>query len=237
MSADQREIDLARVFVDLADSLRGGHDVIDTMDVLVQATVTHTRASEAAVVLADAGGSLHVVASTSERSVDVEEAQIGTGSGPCVAAYADGHLLEVPDVQQVVDRWPEFVETAEASGLRAAVAIPLTVRDRTIGGMNVFLREAGRLDDVELVLLQAMTHVATISVLQQRDADARDELTDQLQRALDARVTIEQAKGFLAYQHQTGVDQAFALIRDHARRHRVRLREVAEGVVRRELSL
>jgi hypothetical protein len=237
MSADQREIDLARVFVDLADSLRGGHDVIDTMDVLVQATVTHTRASEAAVVLADAGGSLHVVASTSERSVDVEEAQIGTESGPCVAAYADGHLLEVPDVRQVVDRWPEFVETAEASGLRAAVAIPLTVRDRTIGGMNVFLREAARLDDVELVLLQAMTHVATISVLQQRDADARDELTDQLQRALNARVTIEQAKGFLAYQHQTGVDQAFALIRDHARRHRVRLREVAEGVVRRELSL
>jgi len=237
MTSDQSDSQIGDVFARLADSLRAGDDIVDTMDVLVRAAVDHTRAAEAAVVLVAPSGVLHVVASTTERSVDVEEAQIGTGSGPCLAAYERGEVIEVPLVAAVADQWPEFVETAESSGLRAVVAVPLRVRDRSIGGMNVFLAEPGSLPAVELALLEAMSHVATISVLQQRDADARDELADQLQRALDARVTIEQAKGFLAYQHHVSVDQAFGLIREHARRHRVRLREVAEQVVRREISL
>ncbi|HEX2177630.1 MAG TPA: ANTAR domain-containing protein [Nocardioidaceae bacterium] len=73
--------------------------------------------------------------------------------------------------------------------------------------------------------------MATIAVLQDRLARQRD-LVDQLQHALNSRVTIEQAKGVLATRLDIGTDEAFRLLRDRARDDRRRLRDLAEDVVR-----
>ena len=56
-------------------------------------------------------------------------------------------------------------------------------------------------------------------------------LTEQLQGALNSRVTIEQAKGVLARTHGVDVDAAFERMRDYARRHHHRLSDVACAVV------
>ncbi len=53
----------------------------------------------------------------------------------------------------------------------------------------------------------------------------------QLERALESRVVIEQAKGILAERYELGIDDAFVLLRRAARSSRVRLRELAERVV------
>ena len=52
-----------------------------------------------------------------------------------------------------------------------------------------------------------------------------------LQRALDTRVVIEQAKGVLAERFDTDVHQAFHLLRVAARSNRIRLRDLATRVV------
>jgi hypothetical protein len=57
------------------------------------------------------------------------------------------------------------------------------------------------------------------------------ERTIQLQTALDSRIVIEQAKGILAERHGTGVDEAFEQLRRDARSRRMRLRDVARGIV------
>jgi AmiR/NasT family two-component response regulator len=57
------------------------------------------------------------------------------------------------------------------------------------------------------------------------------EQTAQLQRALDSRVVIEQAKGVLAERFGIGVDEAFAVLRHAARSNGLRLRELALEVV------
>ena len=59
-------------------------------------------------------------------------------------------------------------------------------------------------------------------------------LTEQnanLQRALDSRVVIEQAKGVLAERFELDVTEAFELLRRSARNNRVRLHDLAEQVV------
>ena len=53
----------------------------------------------------------------------------------------------------------------------------------------------------------------------------------QLQRALESRIVIEQAKGVLAERYRIGVDEAFALLRRSARNHRLRLHALATAVV------
>ncbi|MGH3105550.1 MAG: ANTAR domain-containing protein [Gaiellaceae bacterium] len=57
------------------------------------------------------------------------------------------------------------------------------------------------------------------------------ERSAQLQRALETRIVIEQAKGMLAERLGLGVDEAFELIRRGARDGRIRLHELAGRVV------
>ena len=55
-------------------------------------------------------------------------------------------------------------------------------------------------------------------------------LTAQLQNALHSRVTIEQAKGMLAERLHISVDEAFNLLRRHARSNNLRLSDLAMEV-------
>jgi glycerol-3-phosphate dehydrogenase len=55
----------------------------------------------------------------------------------------------------------------------------------------------------------------------------QQELSEQLQEALASRIVIEQAKGITAHRHGVTIDQAYQLIRTHARNNNTSLRTVA----------
>lgn len=67
--------------------------------------------------------------------------------------------------------------------------------------------------------------------------EAAQERMQQLQTALDSRVLIERAKGYLAANAGIDPDEAFQIIRAHARRTRKQTHEVCRGVLTGELSL
>ena len=112
------------------------------------------------------------------------------------------------------------------------LALPLRLRGRVIGALNLFDAQDGTLSDPEIrPVAQAMADVATIAILQERLGQQREVLNEQLQSALTSRVIIEQAKGVLATRLEIEMDQAFELMRRRSRDERRRLVEVAEEVV------
>jgi GAF domain-containing protein len=69
-------------------------------------------------------------------------------------------------------------------------------------------------------------------------AERRQRLTnEQLQQALDSRVIIEQAKGFVAALRDIDTTEAFDRLRSYSRSHRTDIHEVARRVVDRTLIL
>jgi hypothetical protein len=58
-----------------------------------------------------------------------------------------------------------------------------------------------------------------------------DTVNEQLQTALNSRVIIEQAKGKLAERLGLDMDQAFSVLRDHARTRNLRLSDVAPAFI------
>lgn len=237
MSVLEPNAELADVFVLLADSLGPDNDLVDTLDVLVQAATSFTSAVDAGILLQSAEGTLHIVASTSERASDIEEAQIGALEGPCLVCVQSGELVEVPDISRSQDRWPNFAATSESRGLRAAHAVPMRLRTRVLGGMNLFSDQLGLFDDRDAALSLALAQLATISIIQSRTIESRTTVSAELQRALESRVIIEQAKGVVAYQRGIGMDGAFALLRNHARSNNLGIRAFAERVVNRKVNL
>ena len=59
----------------------------------------------------------------------------------------------------------------------------------------------------------------------------------ELQHALTSRIVIEQAKGMIAVREGISIEQAFARLRQHARRHNANIHEVARAVVELGLSV
>jgi GAF domain-containing protein len=222
---------LGDVFVFLSDSLDAGHDIVDTMNVLVDASTRFTTATQAGIVLAGPDGALHVVASTSERTSEVEERQLGTREGPCIEAFLTGRAVEIADVSATAGTWPDFAAAATACGFRSVHTVPLRLRTRTLGSLNLFSPDIGPLGDTDAALVQALADVATIGLIHHRSDQEHVTLNHQLQRALDSRIVIEQAKGVLAERHGIPVDKAFALLRHTARGRGARLHDVAQEVM------
>jgi len=237
MTETSREAALVDAFTTLADSLVAGFDVIELLQSLVETCHDLLDVAEGGILLADEQGVLDVVASTSEATSLVETMQLDAEQGPCWECFRTGRVSTVASLEADDPRWPEFARVARQQGFRSVHAIPLRLRDQVIGTLNLLRHEPGELNDRDVRVAQALADVATIGILQERTLRESAVVQAQLQRALSTRIVIEQAKGVLAHTHDVSTDEAFDLMRSHARSQQLRLADVARRLVDREITL
>jgi GAF domain-containing protein len=236
MNAATRQQRLLHTFAALADTMVDDYDVVDLLQMLVDSCHELLSATAAGILLADSEGGLELVASTSEATSLVETMQLGAQSGPCIESYRTGTSVSVPLIAESPAEWAAFRDSALTMGFASAEAIPLRLRDTTIGTLNLLRTEPGTAPRADIVVAQAFADVATIGILHERSLRESEVLSHQLQFALDRRVVIEQAKGVISFTNGVPIAEAFELLRGYARRNSLPLTDVARRVVLRELS-
>ena len=222
---------LSETFVELTDTMVADFDVIDFLHMLTNRSVLLLDVSAAGLLLADPRGQLRVVAASSEAARLLELFQLQNDQGPCLDCFRSGQPVAAADLGAEAARWPRFAPAAREAGFAAVQALPMRLRDQVIGALNLFRGGPGAFDPVEIRVGQAMADVATISLLHERGMRRSDTLNEQLQTALNSRVIIEQAKGKLAERLGLDMNQAFTLLRDHARSRNLRLSDLAQAVI------
>jgi GAF domain-containing protein len=232
-----REEWLARTFVELADTLVADFDVIELMSTLVDRCSELLESSEVGLALADPQGQLRVLASSTERMRVLELIEIQSDEGPCRDCFRAGSRVVNQRLDEVEDRWPRFAAAALSAGFQMVHALPLRLRNETIGAMNIFNANFVELTSQEVNLAQALADAATIGILQERAVRHGVQLAGQLQQALNSRIVVEQAKGVVAERLQIGMDEAFDLMRGYSRGQRRRLSEVAASLIEGSLSV
>jgi AmiR/NasT family two-component response regulator len=108
---------------------------------------------------------------------------------------------------------------------------------RTGWALNLFTSQPGPLDDDTVALGQALADAATIGIVHQRALTRSGVVTEQLQTALNSRIVIEQAKGFLAERLGISVDDAFVILRRRARDTNRKLTDLADDISAGRLDL
>jgi hypothetical protein len=117
---ERRDDDLARAFTTIAGSFDRGFGVIDMLHTVVAECAKVLGIADVGVILADARGTLNVVAATSEKTVRVEQLQIHDGLGPCCRAFATGVPVSIPRIEHADGAESSFRASAFEQGFRSA---------------------------------------------------------------------------------------------------------------------
>nr|WSY54631.1 GAF and ANTAR domain-containing protein [Streptomyces sp. NBC_00886] len=237
-----REGRLAAALLEAADTLTETFDTGDYLRRLSDHCVELLPARAAGIMLIDGGEGVSLAGSSHREEMALDLLAAQHGDGPCLESYGSGRPVPPVSISvaHAAARWPEFTERALRHGIVATFAVPVRRRETLLGALNVFLPTLpnGAPDGSrwELLVAQALADAAALGLQNHRTYAQFRSLAGQLQEALSSRVRIEQAKGILAERWQVGTDEAFIVLRGHARRHRLPLDRVARAVIERTVD-
>ena len=150
---------------------------------------------------------------------------------PCRNASTTGQVVRLTDTREESTRWPEFAATATHLDVAGVGAVPMRLDNQIIGALNLYSTEPRQWSDDDIAVAQPAAGLATTHLVNASKLRQQEQLSEQLQEALDSRIVIEQAKGITAQQCAVTVDQAYQRMRRHARDNKTTLREAAKAIV------
>ena len=134
-------------------------------------------------------------------------------------------------------RWPSFFDVAQAAGIRAVFAYPLSIVGTRVGVLTLYQDREGDLSAEQHEDSLVMADVLTETVLSLQDEAPRGELAEGLAEVVAYRAEIHQASGMVAVQLQIPVAEALVRIRAHAFAMNQQIGVVAGDIVGRLLRL
>ncbi|MCU1501974.1 MAG: hypothetical protein JWM12_1328 [Ilumatobacteraceae bacterium] len=228
--AEDRRALAALTFVELVDTLVDEFDVVDLLTTLALRCIDLLGVAAAGILLVDEHSHLRVVGASSEQIQLLELFQIQNEQGPCLDCYRTGVTVTNADMA-AGSPWPLFASECIDAGFPSVAAVPLRLRDLTLGCLNMFMSEPRPMTDTDIALARALADVATIAIVQDQLIRAAAVREGHLQHALNSRVVIEQAKGMISERAQIDLDQAFSRLRNYSRSNNRGLTAVATAVV------
>jgi GAF domain-containing protein len=126
---------------------------------------------------------------------------------------------------------------ARSAGFGAVSLLPVRRREHTVGVISVFSPGPRSLTAADIQLAEIFARAAGVAISLQHELRERTRAAQQLQRALDTRVLIEQAKGATAARLGVSPDTAFDLLRSYARRTSRLLADIARDTMSGELPV
>lgn len=208
-----------------ARSIPVSEDIDSVLDSIVTSAVDSLPGIQhAGITVAGSDGRLETLARTDDFVTRLDELHNRLGEGPCVFAIESEPVVVVNHLRHE-QRWPRFVPPALELGLRSQLGLRLYVEHDRMGGLNLYSTDEDEIDpDVQ--------HLAELFAAHAALAMGYVRQTEHLNRALASRARIGQAMGILMERYSLDEDQAFGYLRRISSDNNVKLRDVADGLVR-----
>jgi transcriptional regulator with GAF, ATPase, and Fis domain len=219
----------------LAGSLRrlgqvAERDIVDTLEEAVRACVALFRVTGCGLMVADEQNTLSYLAASDGPSHVMEEIESETGEGPCVTAFVTNDVVITEDLRSET-RWPSVTGPFTDHGIIAVLGCPLRLGGVPVGTIDVYLDHPHQWDDSEQDALARYSDVVESMMAAAMAAHRAGEVAGQLQYALDYRIVIERAVGYLMARRGLDSVAAFNILRRSARDQRRKIADVAEELL------
>ncbi len=169
---------------------------------------------------------------TSALALQLDERQYERDYGPCLDAARGGEVMHIADMKRE-QRWPQYAREALALGAHSSVSVPLPVQQAVIGALNVYATRPDAFDDEAIEAANNFGSYAAVALANARLYASTARLAEEMRQALASRAVIDQAKGILMAVHGETAEEAFSRIVRESQRRNIKVREIAEDIVRR----
>ena len=209
----------------------GQHGLAPALQDIVDACVDLFEVTGSGIMLADETDALQYVVATDGQGRLLEVVEGRTMEGPCTDAFVYKTPITVPDVRGDA-RWPQFrAALADQPEIRAVLGVPVNLGGVSVGTIDVFMDQPHEWTDAEAEALTRYSAVVQATLTSALAAHTAGEQAAHLQYALDYRVVIERAVGYLMASERTDAVTAFNRLRTVARSSRSKIGEVAQELL------
>ena len=223
---------LGQLLVSVGRTVSDEDDLLTLLQRVVEIAHDAIDGADSTSLTIDLGGRTYTAVHTDERTLRVDSAQYDAEDGPCLEASRTGTVVLV-NADDPEDRWPWFTAAAREEEILSFLAAPLITGEQSLGSFNLYGRARTAFDTLDAEVLELLTTTVSRTLGDfARFKSARD-VADSIQRALQTRAPIEQAKGILMALHGVDADEAFDLLRRESQNTNTRLHTVATELVTR----
>jgi GAF domain-containing protein len=223
--------DLTMLHQDLAKVVLVGRDLSDVLTDITCIARKAVPAVDAASITLIRNERGFTAAYDGPLALHADELQYERGYGPCLDAGLSGQVFLVEDMATET-RWPDYAQKAFADGVGSSLSVPLPFQSTSIGALNTYSVQSHAYGQEDCVLAEDVAAWIALAVGNAEAAARTGEELTNLRIAMHSRAVIEQAKGMLMGRYKIDENRAFAVLTRTSQTTNVKLREIADELVR-----
>lgn len=210
----------------ISKTIVSGRYMEEILNLIVSLTAEMMNSKICSIMLLDEDKQeLKIIATQSLSEVYKNKPNIKIGHSISGKVVMEKRAIFVLNVAEDPDY--AYKDIAHKEGLKSMLAVPMIVRDRAIGVINIYTNEQHLFSDDEIRILQAVANQAAIGIenmnLMQEAIVAKE--------ALETRKLIERAKGILMKKMDVSEDIAYKIIHKKAMDSRKTMKEIADAII------
>ncbi|MDD5439043.1 MAG: GAF domain-containing protein [Candidatus Omnitrophica bacterium] len=198
----------------------------DILKLIVSLTASILHAKICALwLLDDKTGELRISATQAMSKEYLKARSIKLGEGIIGMVAQAKKPVTIADVRQSAQYKEK--ELARKEGLVSMLSVPMIVKNRSIGVINLYTTKQYKFTESQIDLVSTIANQAAVAI-ENTELIVR---TKVIQEELETRKKVERAKGILMKEQGISEDAAYNLIRRSSMDKRVNMKDIAEAII------
>lgn len=214
----------------LLDLITGAETDLDSLQGLAEAAALSFGGSVDCAAVLTRAGSVPATAGSTAEAAALASSEDRNGGGPLTHALGAAELVKVDRTTSA--RWQAYRRRISASGYGAALAVPLHLDDRMSCALLLLVRGSTGLTPDLVGEASWFADVASPSLKLAIEVRSVRSAGDNLKTVLESRTAIDVACGVIMAQNICSYAEAFSKLAGASRQRNLKVRSVAENVVK-----
>lgn len=197
----------------------------DILKLIVTVTAEALNSKICSLMLIDEKGELPIKASQSISDEYLKKPPLKIGEGLAGTVVKEKIPLFAYEISK--DKYFKYKEIAKKEGLKSVLCVPLLVKDRVIGAIDVYTSVFHKFKKSEIDILTMVANQSAV-VIENTELIVK---TKVISEELETRKLVERAKGILMKQNNIDESTAFRIIQKQAMDRRKSMKEISEAII------
>ncbi|HOK57086.1 MAG TPA: GAF and ANTAR domain-containing protein [bacterium] len=198
----------------------------DILKLIVNVTAEIFKSKICSILLYDEKEKVLKIRATQTMSNEyLKKPPLKVGEGIAGKVFETKKPIVVEDVRK--EKEYKYRDIAKKEGLVSMLSIPMVVKNRSIGVLNVYTTYPYKFTQKEIEIISSIANQAAI-VIENTELLVKTKI---LEEELESRKKIEKAKGILMKEEKLTEEEAYDKIRKFSMNKRISMKEVADAII------